>query len=183
MAISKQTIVIGVDNARIFELTQDNTNALIYGNAIDAPGIQKIELAPSVTEKSLSSDEKVLDYYVKTDFYYWSFNSAKISLDLLAILEGGVITTTGDTPNQTYTYSVSESSAPKYFKFEAKANYSAGEIGDFHLRLYKCKADNIDIQYFASDYAVVSASGVAIATTHDGSMKDYVINETATAIS
>ena len=35
----------------------------------------------------------------------------------------------------------------------------------------------------ASDYAVVSASGIAIATTHDGSIKDYVINETVAAIS
>lgn len=180
MAISKQTIVLGIDDAQIFELTQDDGNALVYGTAIDVPGIQKIEIAPSTTEKGLSKDEQVLDYYVKTDYFYWAFNSAKISLDVLAILEGGTITTTG---TSAYTYSITESSVPKYFKLEAKANYSAGEVGDFHLRLYKCKANNIDIQYQASDYAIVSATGVAIATTHNGSMKDYVINDTATAIS
>ena len=183
MTISKQTIVIGIDDAKIFELTADSSSALTYAAAIEAPGIQKIELAPSVTEKGLNHDEKVLDYYVKTDYFAWAINSAKISLDVLAILEGGTVTTTGATPNQVYTYSINESSVPKYFKLEAKANYSAGEIGDFHLKLYKCKANNIDVLYSANDYAIVSASGVAIATTHDGSIKDYVINETATAIS
>lgn len=180
---SKQTIVIGIDNAKVFELTADNSSSLTYGTAIDASGLQKIEITPSSTEKGLKTDEKVLDYYVKTDYFYWAFNSAKISLDLLAILEGGTVTATGTTPNQVYTYSINDSSVPKYFKLEAKANYSAGEVGDFHLRLYKCKANNIDIQYSANDYAIVSATGVAIATTHDGRIKDYVINETATTIS
>lgn len=182
MSISKQTIVLGLDNTKIFELTADSSSALTYATAIEVPGIQKIEIAHNATEKALSSDEKVLDYYVKTDYFNWAFNSAKISLDALAILEGGTVTATGTTPNQVYTYSINESSVPKYFKLEAKANYTAGENGDFHLKLYKCKANNIDILYSASDYAIVSATGVAIATTHDGSIKDYVINETATAI-
>jgi len=183
MTISKQTIVLGIDDAQIFQLTADSSSALTYGTAIDVPGIQKIEIAPSTTQKELSKDEQVLDYYVKTDYFYWAINSAKISLDVLAILEGGTVTTTGNTPKQVYTYSINESSVPNYFKLEAKANYSAGAVGDFHLKLYKCKANNVDIQYQASDYAIISATGVAIATTHDGRMKDYVINETAAAIS
>lgn len=183
MTLSKQTIVLGIDDAKIFELTEDSSSVLTYGAAIDVPGIQKIEMTPRITEKGLSSDEKILDYYVKMDYISWAFYSAKISLEALAILEGGTITTTGTTPSQVHTYSISGSSAPKYFKFEAKANYSAGEVGDFHLRLYKCKANNVDVQYTASDYAIVSASGMAIATTHDGRIKDYVINETAAAIS
>lgn len=181
MTLSKQTIVIGIDDAKIFELTQDDGNALTYGAAIDVPGIQKIEMTPNITEKALRSDEKVLDYYVKMDCISWAFYSAKISLEVLAILEGGTISTTGSSPNQEHTYSIN--GVPKYFKFEAKANYSAGEVGDFHQRLYKCKTNNVDVQYTASDYAIVSASGVAIPTTHDGRIKDYVINETAAAIS
>ena len=183
MTLSKQTIVLGIDDAKISELTADSSSALTYGTAVDAPGVQKIEIMPSVTEKGLSSDEKILDYYVKQDYFYWSFNSAQISLDVLAILEGGTVTTNGASPNQVNTYSITQSSMPKYFKLEGKANYSAGAVGDFHFKLYKCKANNIDVQYLASDYAIVSATGVAIATTHDGRIKDYVINETAAAIS
>lgn len=183
MTITRQAVVVGVDDLKIYELTADTTISLTYNTAIDVPGIQKIELAPSVTEKSLKEDEKVLDYYVKTDFIAWSFNSAKISLDVLAILEGGSVATTGTAPNQVNTYSITQASEPKYFKLEAKANYTAGENGDFHLKLYKCKANNIDILYLANDYAVVSATGVAIATTNNGKLRDYVINETPVAIS
>lgn len=102
---------------------------------------------------------------------------------MLAVLEGGNVTTTGTAPNQVYTYSIDKTSVPQYFKLEAKANYTAGAAGDFHLKMYKCKANNIDIQYLANDYAIVSATGVAIATTNNGKIKDYVINETAAAIS
>lgn len=177
---SKQTIVIGIDDAKIFELKPVNDSSgspLVYEAAIEVPNIQKIELTDVVTEKPLSKDEQVLDYSIKRDCIAWAFQSAKISLDALAILEGGTLT-----PSAPYVYSVTESSAPKYFKFEAKANYSAEEVGDFHLKLYKCKANNIDIQYVANDYAIVSATGVAIPTKHDGRIKDYVINETPSEI-
>lgn len=180
MTLSTQTITLGIDDAKIFELnTDDDEHGLTYYPAVSVPAMQKIEIAQSVTETALKRDEKILDYYVKLDCNNWAFSNTKISLEALTILEGGTVTTT----ETSHTYSITSSSVPKYFKLEAKANYTAGEVGDYHLRLYKCKANNIDVQYMASDYAVVSATGVAIETKHDGSIKDYIINETATAIS
>ena len=183
MTLSKQTIVLGIDDAKIFELTADTAGSLTYGSAVDVPGIQNVQLSPAFTEKGLKGDEKIMDYYIKLDLIHWAFHSAKVSLDVLAILEGGSISSTGTTPNEVHTYSVSDSSTPKYFKLEAKANYSAGEVGDFHLKLYKCKANSVDVQYSTQDYAIVSASGIAIPTINNSKIKDYVINETATAIS
>lgn len=183
MTLSKQTIVLGIDDAKIFELTEDSASALTYGSAVDVPGIQNIQLSPSFTEKGLKGDEKIMDYYIKLDLIHWSLHSAKVSLDVLSILEGGSITSSGTTPNEVHTYTVKDSSIPKYFKLEAKANYSAGEVGDFHLRLYKCKANSVEVQYSTQDYAIISASGIAIPTTNNGNIKDYVINETAAAIS
>lgn len=175
---SKQTIVIGIDDAKIHELIADGSTLTYSTTAIEDLNIQKMKLTDVVTEKPLSKDEKVLDYYVKRDYIAWAFYSAKISLDALAVLEGGTVS--GSAP---YTYSLSKSSEPKYFKFEATANYSAGENSSFNLTLYKCKANNVDVQYVANDYAIVSASGVAIPTKCGGLIKDYVINETSTAIS
>ena len=183
MTLSKQTVVLGIDDAKIFQLTADDASSLTYDSAIDVPGIQQIMLSPSFTEKGLKGDEKIMDYYIKLDLIQWAFHSAKISLDVLAILEGGTITSTGSTPNQVHTYNVKDTSTPQYFKLEAKASYSAGEVGDFHLKLYKCKANNVDIEYSTQSYAIVSASGLAIPTIHDGNIKDYIINETAASIS
>lgn len=183
MTISNQTVVLGIDDAKIFEVTLDNSSSLTYGSAIELPGLQKMEIVSQVTEKPMKNDEKVLDYYVKTDFISWAFNSTKISLEALAVLEGGTLTLSGTTPNRVYTYSTDDSSTPKYFKLEAKANYTTEETGDFHLKMYKCKVNSIDIQYLSSDYAIVTATGVAIQTINNGKIKDNVINETATAIS
>lgn len=168
---NRQTIVIGIDEAKIYELTADESTLTYSTTAIEVPNIQKMELTDSMTEKPLSKDEKVLDYYVKRDYIAWVFQSAKISLDALAVLEGGTVT-----PSAPYTYSVKESSEPKYFKFEAMANYSAGENSSFKLTLYKCIANNVDVQYVANDYAIVSASGIAIFTKNGGLLKDYVIS-------
>jgi hypothetical protein len=183
MTLSKQTVVLGIDDAKIFQLTADTASALTYGSPIDVPGIQKIDLTPKFTEKGLKGDEKILDYYVNLDLIAWEIHSAKVSLDVLEILEGGTTVTTGTTPNQVHTYTVKDTSNPKYFKIEAKASYTAGEAGDFHMRLFKCKATSVDIDYTTQDYAIVSASGIAIPTTNNGNIKEYVINETATAIS
>lgn len=183
MTLSKQTVILGIDDAKISELTNDDSSSLTYGSSIDVPGIQKIDLTPKFTEKGLKGDEKVLDYYVNLDFIAWEINSAKVSLDVLAIFEGGTVSTTGVSPNQLHTYTVSTASAPKYFKLEAKANYTAGEVGDFHMKLFKCKATSVDVDYTMQDYAVVSARGIAIPTTKDGKIKEYVINETAVDIS
>lgn len=183
MTISNQTVVLGIDDAKIFQLSADTGSALTYATVLSLPGLQKLEIASQVTEKALKSDEKVLDYYVNTDFISWAFYSTKISLEALAVLEGGTLTLSGTTPNQTYTYSTTKNSMPNYFKLEAKANYTAGANGDFHLKMYKCKVNSIDILHLASDYAIVTATGVAIPTTNNGKIKDNVINETATAIS
>ena len=183
MTISNQTVALGIDDAKIFQLSTDTSSSLTYASAIALPALQKLEIASQVTEKALKSDEKVLDYYVNTDFISWAFYSTKISLEALAVLEGGTLTLSGTTPNQTYTYSTTKNSMPNYFKLEAKANYTAGANGDFHLKMYKCKVNSIDILHLASDYAIVTATGVAIPTTNNGKIKDNVINETATAIS
>ncbi len=74
------------------------------------------------------------------------------------------ITSTGSTPNQKHTYTLSDTSTPKYFKLEGKINYSPDTIGDFHLVLYKCKALTVDVAYQSQNYAIVSASGIAIPT-------------------
>jgi len=185
MTLSKQTILLGIDEAKITAIQSDENSGsdpTYEATGYNVPGIQKIGLAPSYTEKGLKGDEKILDYYINLDFIQWEFHSAKISLDVLAILEGGSITPSGTTPNQVNTYSVSTSSAPKYFKIEGKTNYSAGEVGDFHFILYKCKANSVQVEFSTQDYAIVSASGIAIPTAN-GKIKNYIINETATAIS
>ena len=182
MALSKQSVILGVDDVKIFELTGDTSTNLNYSSAVDVPGIQRIDLAPNFTEKGLKGDGKILDYYIQLDTIGFSFDSAKMDLDALAILEGGTLATEGTSPNETHTYSVSAESTPKYFKLEGKADYTGGAAGDFHFTLFKCKANSVTVEYKTQDYAIVSATGIAIPTTNDGKIKEYKVNETAAQI-
>ena len=183
MTLSKQSVILGVDDVKIFEVTEDSSTILTYGSAVDIPGIQRIDLSPNFTEKGLKGDGKILDYFIQLDTIGFSFDSAKMDLDALAILEGGSLTTSGTSPNEVHTYSVSADSTPKYFKLEGKADYTGGESGDFHFTLFKCRANSVTVEYKTQDYAIVSATGIAIPTTNDGKIKEYKVNETAAAIS
>lgn len=183
MPFSKQSVLLGVDDFKIWELTADTSSSLTYSaTGYDVPGIQKISLSPNFTEKGLKGDEQIMDYYIKLDLIHWEFRSAKINLDVLKILEGGDYQSSGTTPNQIYTYTLLGSNTPKYFKMEGQIKYSAGEIGDFHFRLLKCKANSVQIEHSTQDYAIVSASGIAIPTINNNKIKELLINETASAI-
>lgn len=174
------TTLLGIDDVKISALAQDDSVDLDYGSALDVPGIQRIDLSPNFTEKGLKGDGKILDYFIQLDTIGFSFDNAKVDLEVLAILEGGSLETSED--GEKHTYTVSTDSTPKYFKLEGKTNYTGGEAGDFHFTLFKCRANSVVVEYKTQDYAIVSVVGIAIPTTNDGKIKEYVINKTATAI-
>lgn len=182
MALSKQSVILGVDDVKIFEVAADTSSALTYAAAQDVPGIQRINLSPNFTEKGLKGDGKILDYYIQLDTIGFSFESAKVDLEVLAILEGGSLVSSGTSPNEVHTYTVGASSTPKYFKLEGKTNYTGGAAGDFHFSLFKCRANSVVVEYKTQDYAIVSVVGIAIPTTNNGNIKEYRINETAATI-
>lgn len=183
MTLPTQSGLLGLDDVKIFELTTDDASNLAYGSAVDVAGIQNIDLKPNYVQKQLMQDEEVDGIYQKLKAITWAFSNAKVSIDALKILEGGTLTSSGNTPNQKNTFTLIEDSEPKYFKLEGKIDYSTDAIGDFHLVLYKCKALTLEVAYRAQNYAIVSASGIAIPTVNNSKIRDYVMNETATSIS
>lgn len=174
--LSKQTTLLGIDDVKISALAQDDSVDLDYASALDVPGIQRIDLSPNFTEKGLKGDGKILDYFIQLDTIGFSFDNAKVDLEVLAILEGGSLESSAD--GEKHTYTVSTDSTPKYFKLEGKTNYTGGEAGDFHFTLFKCRANSVVVQYKTQDYAIVSVTGIAIPTTNDSKIKEFVINKT-----
>ncbi|MDR1169047.1 MAG: hypothetical protein LBK53_09215 [Heliobacteriaceae bacterium] len=181
--LTKQSVILGVDDVKISEITQDTSSDLTHASSLDVPGIQRINLSPNFTEKGLKGDGKILDYFIELDTIGFSFDNAKVDLDVLAILEGGTIDTETDGTDQIkHTYTVSTDSTPKYFELEGKTNYTGGAAGDFHFTLFKCRANSVVVEHKTQDYAIVSVTGIAIPRTNDGKIKEYVINKTAQTI-
>lgn len=180
MALVKESLVLGLNDAKISELLSDDSTALTYDAAVDVPGITALTVNPIFDEKELRGDEKILDHMTKLVAIDWSFENVKISLDALAILEGGTVETDGATPAETHTYTVKDTDQPGYFKLEAKSDYT--DVGDVHVVLFKCKANSVDVSFIGEDYAKVSVAGKAIGTVNDGKIRDIIFNETAAEI-
>jgi phi13 family phage major tail protein len=176
MTVPTETKVLGINDAKIFELLTDTSKTLTYDTPVDVPAIRRLRVSPSFLEKELKGDEAVLDTYSKLESIEWSFENAKISLDALAVMIGGKVTQ--GTNNQTYT--LKSDDVPSYFKLVGKADYT--DAGDIHVVLYKCKAISVEYELQGEEYAVVTASGKAIGTVNNKKIKDVIINKTATDI-
>lgn len=180
MPLTKESVILGINDAKISPITVDDSTALTYGVAVDVPGITQLKLTPTFIEKQLKGDESVIDTYAKLEQIDWSIEYGVVSLDALAIMIGGTVTSGGVEPNQTQTFTLTKNDLPQYFKLEAKTDYT--DVGDAHFILYKCKCTSFDYTLQGEEYATISASGKAIPTMNDGKVKDIVFNETAVEI-
>ncbi len=180
MPLAKESVILGINDAKIFPITVDDSTTLTYGTAVDVPGITSLKLTPTFVEKQLKGDESVIDTYAKLEQIDWSIEHGVISLDALAIMIGGKVTESGETPSQTQTFTLTKDDLPQYFKLEAKCDYA--DVGDAHFVLYKCKCTSFDYTLQGEEYATISASGKAIPTMKGGKVKDIIFNETAADI-
>jgi hypothetical protein len=182
VALSGVTKLYGVADVKIFPLTADSDTATTYGTAIDVPGIQDLKMTPNYVEKSLQGDDATIESDTKLSDIDFTVQHAKISLEVLEVIEGGTITESGSTPNQVKEYLQTTASKPEYFKLEAQVRFVDTGAADVHMILHKCKAGKVDVEVKGDDYAVVSFSGKAIGTLFGGKVKSIKINETEAAI-
>jgi hypothetical protein len=180
MPLTTVTKILGINDIKISKLTVDDGTTLTYQTSVDVPGSTSLKLGAKFVEKELRGDEVILDRYTKIDSIDFSFDHAKVSLDVLNVILGGTTAAAGTTPAQTQTYTLKGTDIPNYFKIEGQSKYT--DAGDVHIILYKCKINKFDYELKGEDYASVSISGTAIPTAKDSKIKDVIINETAAAI-
>ncbi|MFN2537960.1 MAG: hypothetical protein ABR549_07370, partial [Mycobacteriales bacterium] len=144
MPLTHVTPIFSVDQAGIYPLLTDTGANPTYGARLDLPGVHDVALNPDTLYKELFGDNAIIANASKLRKMGCAATWAKASLDVLVQLAGGTVTDAGVTPNQTSTYSVKNTDAGKYFKFEfrvlgVEVPASAGG-GDAHAVLWKCKA-------------------------------------------
>lgn len=183
MPFPTQTKILGIKDAKLSKLTNDDSTTLGYATSIDAPGIQTIKVTPKYVTKELKGDEQILDEYSRVESVEWSFDNSIVSLDVLALLMGGTSATSGVTPSQKSNFSVGANNTAPYFKLMGQSVYTDVVAGSVNVTFWKCKAQKCDYELKGEDYAIVSASGIAIPTVKDGKIHDIDINETAVALS
>lgn len=186
MALTHQVKQMELVDVQIASMTSDTGTTPVYGALVDIPGAIKVTATPKVESKRLEGDSKLLDVFTRITEYELEVEHGILSLDALAILQGGAVADSGTTPSQKATYSLTSANVKAgYWKLEGKWNHAGVGVGDVHVILYKCvmtDPPSIEAPSASEDYGKPKFKAVAFATDSNDKWLDIVVNETATAI-
>lgn len=165
MTISKKTALLGVNDLKIFPVTNDSQSKFTTGAAIDVPGVRQISITFDIDEKELTGDEKTLAVSSKVKAVSFTSEYAELSLDVLSALTGGDVSVNTTNNIETATYSFSDNDKPAYFQLQAKIDGTEGIIGgDCHFCIYKAKATAMPINGVQGDFATYTFEGKGVFT-------------------
>jgi hypothetical protein len=171
---------------RDVKLTPYTTAAgdVLAGSTIDFPYSRTLTFSEAEDFEELRGDDKVITVRGKGASVDWELEGGGISLESVAAMYGGTVTTSGTTPAQVKTYKKKVTDTRPFFKLEGQAISDSG--GDFHAVLYKCRATGeLEGELGDGAFWLTSASGTVIPATVVGNVDtlyDLVHNETAVAI-
>ncbi len=167
MALKTVTKLFGVDDAKLFPVTEDSETQFTCGEGIDLPGVRQISLTYEIEEKSLTGDEKVLEVSNKIKSVTFNMEYAKLSLEVLAQLTGGTYTTTGSGDSETGVFTFGGGDLPNYFQLKAQILDTSNDGGDVHFCIYKAKATAIPLNGVQDDFATLTFDGKGVYTEHE----------------
>lgn len=187
MPLSRVTKLYSVQDAKISPLLTDPAGgSATYGTPIDVPGIQTMEISGDVETKSLRGDNGLLATNSVVSNIQVAVNYAKLSLDVLVAIVGGVVTDSGTTPAQTSTWDLGQATATlPPFKLEGVTPAGGTDIigGDLHWVLHRLNLSAFPALGFSQeDYRIASFSANASPLVSTGEWITAVINETAVPI-
>jgi hypothetical protein len=166
MAIQTVTKVFGVDDFKVFPVTQDTAESFTCGEAIDCVGVKQVSITFEADEKELTGDEMTLDTMSKVRSITISTELAKLNLEAMALFTGGSIIT--DTDSTTLSIGSNASGNQKYFQAQFQIKATDNEGGDLHYIAYKTKATSTPINGTEDDYATFTVDLKGVYTTYAG---------------
>ena len=167
MALKTVTKLFGVDDAKLFPITEDSKENFACAEGIDLPGVRQISLTYEIEEKSLTGDEKVLEVSNKIKSVSFNIEYAKLSLEILAQLTGGSYVTETDENGEVGKFSFGGGDLPNYFQLKAQILDTSNDGGDVHFCIYKAKATAIPLNGVQDDFATLTFDGKGVYTEHE----------------
>lgn len=165
MAVTTITKVYGVDDFKMYPVTQDDDKGFTVGEEIDGVGVKSVSLTFEADEQELTGDEMTLDTMSKIKSISVSAEVAKLNLKAMALFSGGYVKE--DTDSATLSIGSDASGKQDYFQaqFQIKATDNKG--GDLHYIVYKAKATSTPINGTEGDYATFTIDCKGVFTTHE----------------
>lgn len=151
------------------------------GASVDLPNARTFSFSETTDSEELRGDDGVVAVHDLGSGVDWELEGGGISLEAVAAMYGGTITSSGVAPNQIKSFTKLDNDIRPYFQAEGQAISDSG--GDFHIVLYKCKATGeLSGELADGSFWLTGASGRAIGRTSDRKLYSIVQNETTTEI-
>ena len=150
-------------------------------NAIKLPASRTFSFKETEDFQTLEGDDHTVASHGAGPQVEFDLEGGGISLDVWALLGGGTITESGTTPAVQRTFSKKTSDSRPYFQVEGRAVSDSG--GDFHMVVYRCKADgDLEAEMTNGDFTLTKAGGHGFGDETSEKLYDFVHNETPVVI-
>lgn len=179
MAINDHRLPYGLRDIKVATLD----SAGVKGTLVDLPAAQTLEFTEETASQVLRGDDTTIAQRVTIDNVSWTLDSGGISFESYTVIAGGVVSSTGVTPNVVKRWRRMGTDAYPDFYLEGQSMSESG--GDHHTVFHRAKATQISGTHQDQEFWVSHAEGNAIATltaANVGAVWDMIGNETATAI-
>jgi hypothetical protein len=162
----QRTVLYDVQDAKVYPFTADEAGSNpTYGTALDVPGIQQVALAPQYESAQLNGDGRELDTRSRLKAAELSFRYAKLDPAVLAVLDGGTVSTTGTGGTAVTSYLRSADDRIPYFGFAAEVVEVDNPEGSAVLAVFKCRiTDGSLFSGETDDYGVPEFTARAVFT-------------------
>lgn len=180
MAGTATALPYGLRAVKVYPLNTDGT----FGTGVDLPVAQTFSFSESEETTELRGDDTVVAIHGQGPEVEWELEAGGISFGAAVLINGGTKTSTGTAPSITETYTKKTTDTRPYFGVEGQSISDSG--GDFHAKLYRCKADgSFEGEMADGEFWVTSASGRALGsldTANADKIYTFTKNPTVTAI-
>ena len=146
----------------------------------DLPRIRSVDVGIVTDVQTLEGDDSTVAVRVFNLHIEGSFEAGGINPSALALMLGVTTVASGVTPAAKVTLSITNTTAPQYFKMEGQV--IADDGGDFHFIIYKAKVTSGPQWTFQNGEFVLTSGDYQGVADGTGKVMDFVWNETAVAI-
>lgn len=175
-----ETLPFGIRDIKVTPVSSTGT----VGTSVDLPNARTLSFEESEDFEDLEGDDKKVATRGSGSVVEWELESGGISLEALAVMAGGTVTSTGTTPSQVKSYVKKATDARPDFKIEGQIISESG--GDVHAIIWRAKVtDNVSGEFANGQFFLTSASGEGLpskTSAHIDETYNLIQNETATAI-
>lgn len=185
MPLNTIPLPFGLREVKVTPYTDDAATTL--GSPVKLPYGRTLTFAEVETFEDLRGDDQLVASHGSGPNVEWQLESGGVSLEAGAVIYGGLVTTTGVTPNQIKKwekYAIGSGSTRPYFKIEGRSISDSG--GDVHIVINRAKAtDNMTGEFADGSFFLFGASGKGYGSNvlaDANRVWAIVQNETATAI-